>query len=111
MLLNLLDNGIKFTPRGGRVCLDAHSDGGRFIVTVTDSGVGIPSDARDRIFDRFFRVDSVRGRDALQTAGAGLGLSIARWIARAHGGDLRLLRSGAEGSVFEVALPAKMNGT
>jgi heavy metal sensor kinase len=106
LLLNLLDNGIKFTPRGGRVRLDARRAGGQYVVTVADSGIGIPTDSRERIFDRFFRIDAARGRDAprFSASGAGLGLSIARWIARAHGGDLRLLHSGADGSMFEATL-------
>ena len=106
MLLNLLDNAVKFTEGGGRVRLEAHFADGRYAVTVTDTGIGIPGEAQSRIFDRFFRVDSARGRDALRStaSGTGLGLSIARWIARAHGGDLRLVRSSPQGSVFEATL-------
>jgi signal transduction histidine kinase len=102
MLLNLLDNGIKFTPKGGRVRLDAHRAGPQYVVTVSDSGAGIPHQAQEKIFDRFFRADSARGREG----GAGLGLAIARWIATAHGGELRLLRSTPGGSVFQATLPA-----
>ena len=111
MLLNLLDNGIKFTGSGGRVSLEAHQVGTDYVISVTDSGSGIPSEAQERIFDRFFRVDSVRTRDGTRddASGAGLGLAIARWIARAHGGDLRLLRSTAEGSVFQATLPINAN--
>jgi heavy metal sensor kinase len=106
MLLNLLDNGIKFTESGGRVRLDAHRAGRQYVMTVSDSGVGIPAEAQEHIFDRFFRVDSARSRDRDGLSGAGLGLSIARWIARAHGGDLTLVRSTPAGSVFEATLPA-----
>ena len=105
MLLNLLDNGIKFTPTGGRVQLEAHLSGPQYTITVSDTGSGIPPADQDRIFDRFFRVDEARSRQG----GAGLGLAIARWIARAHGGDLRLLRSNSEGSVFQATLPIEAN--
>jgi signal transduction histidine kinase len=107
MLLNLLDNSMKFTNTGGRVRVESHRNGANYIITVTDTGRGIPIDAQDKVFDRFFRADAVRGRtDNRDTAsGAGLGLPIARWIARAHGGDLRLVRSSPAGSVFEGVLP------
>ena len=107
MLLNLLDNSMKFTDAGGCVRLDSQRQGSNYVVTVTDSGRGIPIEAQDRIFDRFFRADAVRGRDADRDSanGSGLGLPIARWIARAHGGDLRLVRSTPSGSIFEAVLP------
>jgi heavy metal sensor kinase len=107
MLLNLLDNAIKFTKSGGQVRVDAHRDGPNYVIDVSDTGGGIPLGAQEKIFDRFFRADAERGRsdDRDSASGAGLGLPIARWIARAHGGDLRLLRSTAEGSTFEVVLP------
>jgi len=107
MLLNLLDNAIKFTDAGGRVRLDSHRIGASYVINVTDSGRGIPFEAQEKIFDRFFRADAERGRTADRdgAGGAGLGLPIARWIARAHGGELRLLRSSAEGSIFEAILP------
>jgi len=107
MLLNLLGNAIKFTEPGGQVRLDSHRAGPNYVVEVTDTGRGIPAEDQERIFDRFFRADVVRGRaDNRDTAdGAGLGLPIARWIARAHGGDLRLVRSTPSGSMFEAVLP------
>jgi heavy metal sensor kinase len=109
MLLNLLDNAIKFTEGGGRVSLDAHRAGPQYVIKVSDSGVGVPREAQEHIFDRFFRVDSARGRDRDTASGAGLGLAIARWIAHAHGGDLRLLQSTSSGSVFEATLPASVS--
>ncbi|HLJ74964.1 MAG TPA: ATP-binding protein [Thermoanaerobaculia bacterium] len=99
MMLNLLDNAIKFSDSGGDVDVRAHRDGARYVITVSDSGHGIPAEDQPQIFDRFFRSDRVRGRD-----GSGLGLPIVKWIAEAHGGDARLLRSTASGSVFEVTL-------
>jgi signal transduction histidine kinase len=107
MLLNLLDNSMKFTNAGGRVRVESHRNGSNYIITVTDTGRGIPIDAQDKVFDRFFRADAVRARAGNRdtASGAGLGLPIARWIARAHGGDLRLVRSSPAGSVFEGVLP------
>ncbi len=109
LLLNLLHNGIKFTESGGRVRLDAHRAGPQYVIKVSDSGAGIPREAQEHIFDRFFRMDSARGRDRDTTSGAGLGLAIARWIAHAHGGDLRLLQSTPGGSIFEATLPASVS--
>ena len=107
MLLNLLDNAIKFTGERGCVRLDSRRSGPNYVITVSDTGPGIPVDAQEKIFDRFFRADAARERDVDRdsASGAGLGLSIARWIARAHGGDLRLVRSSAAGSIFEATLP------
>jgi signal transduction histidine kinase len=107
MLLNLLDNSMKFTDAGGSVHLDSRRAGTDYVLTVSDTGRGIPAEAQERIFDRFFRADAVRGRDADRDSanGCGLGLPIARWIARAHGGDLRLVRSNSSGSIFEATLP------
>src|SRR5438128_9238721 len=103
MMLNLLDTAIKFTNAGGRVRLDARRAGSQYLVRVSDTGSGIPSEAQPHIFDRFYRASRVRGREA--DGGTGLGLSIARWIAEAHGGDIRLVQSDSEGSIFEVTLP------
>jgi len=107
MLLNLLSNAISFTDN--RVELAAHRDGASYVITVSDNGRGIPSDAQAKIFDRFFRADEARTRD-LDGGGAGLGLPIARWIARAHGGDVRLVQSSSSGSVFEAVLPFSESG-
>lgn len=107
MLLNLLDNAIKHTPTAGavQITLTAHSQ--EFELIVTDTGVGIPAEAQSHIFERFYRVDKARSRAGQGAgSGAGLGLSIARWIAEAHAGSLELQRSGSQGSVFVVRLPA-----
>jgi signal transduction histidine kinase len=74
-------------------------------VSVADSGPGVPREMQARIFDRFFRVDTARSRQDGDKGGAGLGLSIARWIAEAHRGSLELTRSDAYGSVFSAFLP------
>jgi two-component system, OmpR family, sensor kinase len=106
LLLNLLDNAIKYSPNGGNVTLSLKRVGREYRISVADTGTGIPADVQPQIFDRFFRVDRARSRaDADETSGAGLGLAIARWIAEAHGGRLELARSDARGSEFLVTLP------
>jgi two-component system OmpR family sensor kinase len=110
LLLNLLDNAIKHTPRGGEVKISCKREGEHYIITVSDTGRGIPAEAQPHIFDRFYRADSARSRAEDDSAGlrsgAGLGLSIARWIAEAHDGRLELLHSSATGSVFQLIVPA-----
>jgi len=108
MILNLLDNAIKYTPEDGQINVECRRVDGEYAVRITDSGGGIPVEVHQSIFERFFRVDKARSRtdrDAVG-AGAGLGLSIARWIAQAHEGRLELVRSDSSGSTFAVFLPA-----
>ena len=104
-VVNLLDNAIKYTPEGGEVRVGADARAGDYVVTVEDTGIGIPAEAQPFVFDRFFRADQARSR-AEAGGGAGLGLSIARWIAEAHGGRLDLVRSSERGTVFALTLPA-----
>jgi two-component system OmpR family sensor kinase len=103
MLLNLLDNAIKYTPPGGQVSLSCKRLGEQYALSVTDTGEGIPAEMQPRIFERFFRADTARAR--ADAGGAGLGLSIAKWIAEAHDGRLELTRTGAAGSAFTAYLP------
>jgi len=105
LFVNLLDNAIKYTPPGGDVTLSAERRNGDYVVTVADTGPGIPLDAQPHIFDRFYR--SERDRRASATGGAGLGLAIASRIATTHGGTLELDRSGSSGSSFVVRLPVR----
>jgi heavy metal sensor kinase len=105
MLLNLLDNAIKYTPAGGTVVVRCAERNGNYELSVEDSGPGIPAELQPKIFERFFRVDKARSRAESDGGGAGLGLSIASWIASVHGGELRLARSSTEGSVFIATLP------
>ncbi|MGA7188746.1 MAG: ATP-binding protein, partial [Candidatus Acidiferrales bacterium] len=105
MILNLLDNAIKYTPEGGSVSVACSVAQDGYDLSVTDSGPGIPAELHSRIFERFFRVDRARSRTG-RDGGAGLGLAIARWIAEAHDGRIDLVRSDASGSVFKVHLPA-----
>jgi heavy metal sensor kinase len=110
LLLNLLDNAIKHTPEGGAITISCKREGARYVIAVGDTGAGIPAEAQPHIFDRFYRADGARSRveddGAGLTGGAGLGLSIARWIAEAHDGTLELLHSSAAGSVFQLTLPS-----
>lgn len=105
MLLNLLDNAIKYTPAGGKIHVECRREGNAYIVEVTDTGAGIPAELQPRIFERFFRADKARSRSEGDTGGAGLGLSIALWIAEAHHGRLELTRSDASGTMFTACLP------
>jgi heavy metal sensor kinase len=106
MILNLLDNAIKYTPESGRVTLACRRAGEEYALSITDTGGGIPADLQPRIFERFFRADKARSRAENDGGGAGLGLSISRWIAEAHHGRLELTRSDGTGSTFTAYLPA-----
>ena len=102
-LTNLIENAIKFSGPGGEVRVSAWRRNGEVGVTVEDTGPGVPADARERVFDRFYRADQARGRDG---SGSGLGLSICREIADAHGGRVWVDSQEGEGSAFSIALPA-----
>jgi heavy metal sensor kinase len=105
MLLNLLDNAIKYSPPDSTVNLACSRQGDRYLISVSDNGPGIPPELQLRIFERFFRADKARSRSEGDTGGAGLGLSIARWITEAHHGHLELTRSDSSGSTFTATLP------
>ena len=98
---NLVDNAIKYSPAGSTIRI--HVDGGpeRATLTVADEGAGIAPEHRDRIFDRFYRIDEARSREM---GGAGLGLAIAKWAVEANGGQIALEPAGI-GSVFRISLP------
>jgi heavy metal sensor kinase len=106
MILNLLDNAIKYTPEGGRVTVTCRRTGDEYVLSIADTGTGIPLDLQPRIFERFFRADQARSRAEGDAVGAGLGLSISRWIVEAHHGRLELSRSDSSGSTFTAFLPA-----
>ncbi len=106
MVLNLLHNAIKYTPRNGRVGVGFQQDRQHYQVVISDTGIGIPYEAQAHVFDRFFRVDKARSRDeSLNGSGAGLGLSIAKWVAELHGGKIVLDHSDHEGTKFIISLP------
>jgi heavy metal sensor kinase len=107
MILNLLDNAIKYTPAGGEVHMSLQAQADQCLIRVTDTGVGIPAEAQSKIFERFYRADKSRARsEAGSGSGAGLGLAIARWIVEAHQGHLELQSSDETGSTFVASLPA-----
>jgi signal transduction histidine kinase len=106
LIMNLLDNAIKYTQPGGTVELHARAEGTSYVIEARDTGPGIPAAAHARLFDRFYRGRTAREAEAGEKeSGAGLGLAIARWIAESHGGRITLERSDAMGSVFRVVLP------
>lgn len=109
MLLNLIDNAIKYTPADGMVNVDCRLDGSSYVLRVSNTGPGIPAELQSRIFERFFRADKARSRAEGDTGGAGLGLSIARWIAEAHHGRLELTQSDGSGTTFTAYLPAPVH--
>jgi heavy metal sensor kinase len=106
MLWNLLDNAIKYTPSGGAIRVALASADAAYVITVTDTGTGIPADVQPHIFERFYRAQHAHPHaDTFRGRGAGLGLPIARWIAEAHRGRLELRHSDETGSIFAVSLP------
>ena len=102
VLQNLLDNATQYTPPGGRIEVSSLRAGQQVVTTVTDTGIGIPQAEQGRIFERFYRVDAARSREA---GGTGLGLSIARHIVEAHGGRIWVDSTVGEGSRFHFSLP------
>ena len=103
VLLILLDNAARHTPAGGAITVTVLAEGGDAVMAVADTGEGIRPEAIASVFDRFYRADAARERDDRQ--GAGLGLAIARGIARAHGGDITVRSEPGRGAVFTVRLP------
>ncbi len=102
LLLNLVDNGIKYTQPGGFVRLNLSKEGSWAYLTVSDTGIGIPPEDLPHIFDRFYRVDKARTRTF---GGSGLGLAIAKWIAQTHGGGIQVDSTPGKGTTFRVTLP------
>ena len=104
MLLNMVTNAIKYTPRGGTVSLSLQEDESAITITVQDSGIGIAAGDLPHIFERFWRADQARSRTG-DRPGTGLGLAITKWIAEAHGGTINVQSRPGRGSVFTVQLP------
>lgn len=102
VVVNLLDNAIKYTAPGGAITLRVAAQDGQAVLEVADNGVGIPSEALPRVFERFFRVDKARSREQ---GGAGLGLSIVKSICTAHHGRVEANSTPGQGSRFRVELP------
>ena len=102
LILNLLDNAIKYTPAGGSVVVKTVGEAARVRIVVSDTGIGIPAEVAPQVFERFYRVDKARSR---ADGGSGLGLSIAKWVAEAHHGSIDLVSQPERGSTFTVSLP------
>ena len=102
VLRNLVENAIKYSPEGGEIVIAGEVKDGKIVVSVSDEGVGIPSEHQDKIFERFHRVDSPLTRG---TPGSGLGLSIAKGHVEAHGGEVWLESTIGKGSKFYFSLP------
>ena len=102
MVRNLVENALSYTPEGGRVAVDLKTSGDRALLTVSDTGIGIPLQAQGRVFERFYRVDEGRAR---VSGGTGLGLSIVKNVAESHAGTVGVASELDEGSTFTVSLP------
>jgi signal transduction histidine kinase len=106
MLLNMVTNAIKYTPRGGTVALTLEESEDWVTITVRDTGIGIAAGDLPHIFDRFWRADPARSRTG-DRPGTGLGLAITKWIAEAHGGSITVQSRPGRGSIFTVQLPRR----
>src|SRR2546426_2964974 len=102
IVVNLVDNAIKYTPPGGSVSVSTFPQDGRVVLEVADTGIGIPKNATSQIFDRFFRVDKARSR---QLGGTGLGLAIVKSICTAYNGSVTVRSAEGRGAIFRVELP------
>jgi signal transduction histidine kinase len=101
-LTNVVDNAIKYSPVGSTIAVRVAQEDHQVVIAVADEGPGVPAEYRERIFDRFFRVDESRTRDG---GGAGLGLAIARWAVELHGGRIGVDARPEGGSEFQIAIP------
>lgn len=102
---NLVDNAFKYTPRGGKVSVALHKDGAALVLTVADTGIGIPAEALPHLFEKFYRGKNVAA------SGNGLGLALAQAIVGAYGGTIRVASEPGRGSVFTVRLPVSVRAT
>jgi len=107
LVVNLLDNAIKYNRPKGRVTVRLQAQGGQALLEVADTGIGIPQDALGRIFERFYRVDKGRSREE---GGTGLGLAIVKHVAQAHGGQVEVESRLGQGSTFRIRLPLAAAG-
>ena len=103
MMVNLVDNAIKYTPEGGKVSVDIARNGRNWLLIVKDTGIGIAKEDIPYIFDRFYRVDKARSR---ATGGTGLGLAIVKDVVQHHGGNITVTSAPGGGTTMRVVLPA-----
>jgi signal transduction histidine kinase/HAMP domain-containing protein len=101
-LRNLVENAVKYSPEGGKVAMTGEVKDGKLVVSVSDEGIGIPPEHQDKVFERFYRVDSASTRN---TPGSGLGLSITKGHIEAHGGEVWVESTAGKGSKFHFSLP------
>ena len=106
VLQNLLTNAAVYTPAGGTVRVSVAREGAAARIRVADTGPGIPPEHQARVFERFYRADPARSRRSGQPGGTGIGLTVARELARANGGDVRIEASSPQGTTFVIDLPA-----
>lgn len=106
LLLILIDNAVKYTPPDGLVEVSVDKQNGSALAIIKDTGIGIAAEDLPNIFERFYRADKARSRES---GGVGLGLSIGRWIAEAHGGNIQVESAPGRGSTFKVQLPLASN--
>jgi signal transduction histidine kinase len=101
-ITNVVDNAVKYSAAASTIDIRVRADGNDAVLTVADAGPGIAAEHRERIFDRFFRLDEGRSRDE---GGTGLGLAIARWAVEVNGGHITMANGVNGGSVFRIVLP------
>jgi signal transduction histidine kinase len=106
IVTNLVENAIRYTAPGGAIDVSCSTDSTSIRIVVRDTGIGIPAEYRERIFDRFWRGDNARAADG----GTGLGLAIARALAQRHGGDIAVAGQPGQGSIFTLSLPRRPPG-
>ncbi len=105
VLNNLIDNALRYTPKGGSVSVAANNEGQRIVISVCDTGTGIAPEDRDRIFEHFYRGEKSRSRAGYDVGGSGLGLAIAKSIVEAHGGEIWLDCEVPSGTTIRFSLP------
>jgi len=102
LFLNLISNAVKYTPEPGKIEINLHIDGPNAVISISDSGIGIPQEHLPHIFDRFYRVDEARNR---AVGGAGLGLAIVKWVVEAHEGQIDIQSMPGVGTTVRIELP------
>jgi signal transduction histidine kinase len=107
-MTNVLDNAIKYSPIGSTITIRVERAADQGLLAIADEGPGIPAEHRDRIFDRFFRIDEARSRGR---GGTGLGLAIAKWAVEVHGGQITVDERRGGGSEFRILLPLAPPGS
>ncbi|MBR2214256.1 MAG: HAMP domain-containing protein [Selenomonadaceae bacterium] len=105
LLRIFLDNAVKYTPDGGKITLSGERQSDFMAVTIKDNGIGIAKEEQEKIFERFYRVDSSRTKGENSTGGSGLGLSIAKWIAAKHGIEIKVTSEPGKGTAFTLLIP------